>query len=285
MRDCFFSNLGRFVDLLTSIYDKNHIRFKEAKATFYRFTDFHRVLDQRLLTTYFQPILQLNEGSPVGFEILNRPPASRWFPTTEKFYDFVGHSGQTLRFEQYCSEQSLKCFVSNLSGRPEMRNALLFLNVHPQTLEVTDPSQGEIGELLLNLGISPEQVIFELTEKQEIIDFKKLRQALDRYRSLGYRIAMDDAGAGYNSLKTLIHVQPDYIKIDRSLIDHIDTREMQQRMVELLMNFGEHTQAKLIAEGIERPEEVSYLQDLGIPFGQGYALGKPAQQLTIGELP
>jgi EAL domain-containing protein (putative c-di-GMP-specific phosphodiesterase class I) len=103
-----------------------------------------------------------------------------------------------------------------------------------------------------------------------------LQRAVAHYREQGYSIAIDDLGSGYAGLKMLAELEPDYVKLARFLISGIDTSCTKQALVEALVTFCGRIGAKVIAEGIERPEELAYLSFAGVAFGQGYLLAKPA---------
>ena len=121
-----------------------------------------------------------------------------------------------------------------------------------------------------------------MTERSAVTDFVEFERVLFHFCSHWYRIAVDDVGSAYNSLKTLIYLKPEFIKLDRSMIQFIDKHSEQQQLVMLLMEYAEQVGTKIIAEGIERLEELHYLQQIGIHYAQGYILGKPAKDLQLG---
>ncbi|MNN73966.1 putative cyclic-di-GMP phosphodiesterase AdrB [compost metagenome] len=96
---------------------------------------------------------------------------------------------------------------------------------------------------------------------------------------------MDDAGSGYNSLKTLVYLKPEFIKLDKSLIRGVHSNREQQELLELISEYASRSATRVIAEGIETEEELLYLQMAGIEFGQGYALGRPGDLPVQGAFP
>ncbi|MNH71289.1 putative membrane protein YjcC [compost metagenome] len=270
--------------LFTYFQYLNQARKKEIME-YRRFVAFHHIMRNQTLSTFFQPILHLDTGENVGYEILNRPPASELFPTTEHFYDFVGQTDQVSLFEQGCRQISLRSFREKVAGLPERDNALIFLNVHPHALSEEHITSGELLELVERYGLSPGQIVFELTEKQAVTDYESYEGVLASYRAQGFRIAIDDAGSGYNSLKTLVYLKPEYVKLDRSLIQDIHLNPVQQQIVMILVEYANKSGTHVIAEGIERVEELAYLRERGVHMGQGYALGRPSSELTMGALP
>ncbi|ANS74349.1 diguanylate cyclase [Paenibacillus yonginensis] len=243
-----------------------------------RFDELQRIVRGKKLTTYFQPIFHLQKNDCLGFEVLNRPTVSSHFPTTESFYDFIGQTDQVFAFERFCRELSLERF--NLAAdEGHKRAAVIFLNVHPEVLSDANYRSGETLHLLSRFGFTPEQIVFELTERQAVQDYDAFERVLSHYRSQGFRIAIDDAGSGYNSLKAIVSLKPEFIKLDKSLIRDVHVQPNQRKVVKLLQEFAEASGTHIIAEGIESREEISYLRSEGIEFGQGYALGRPETSL------
>ncbi|HEY9577319.1 MAG TPA: EAL domain-containing protein [Pseudobacillus sp.] len=234
------------------------------------------------LQTFFQPIISLSNGVNLGYEILNRPPEDSIFQSTETFYDFVGQNEVLTDFEQYCIHLSTKRFGQISQELTHRLDTLIFLNIAPQALVQLEHHVTEFEQLLSLNWLLPSQIIFEMTEKQECPDYSVMEEPLITYRKAGFRFAVDDAGSGYNSLKTILVIKPDFIKLDKSLIRFIDMRSDQQNILRLLVDVSERSGSKLVAEGIERPEEIEYLTAAGIHYGQGYAIGKPAPVLKEG---
>lgn len=264
-----------------------YLRYRLKKESLYhkRFMMLQKIMRNQLLDTFFQPIVCLQSGTTIGYEALNRPAPSKWFPSTESFYDFVGQTDQVFLFDYFCRNISLQRFIE-LSEHLEAReDTLLFMNIHPHVLLDSSYHSGETLGLLQDLGIDPGNIVLELTERSAVTDFVQFEQVLSNYRSQGFRIAVDDMGAGYNSLKTLVHLKPEFIKLDKSLTQNIDQNNSQQQMVTLIIEFSKKTMTHVIAEGIERVEDLSYLSNKEVDFGQGYALGKPKKEVMPGKVP
>jgi EAL domain-containing protein (putative c-di-GMP-specific phosphodiesterase class I) len=235
--------------------------------------------------TLFQPILSLQKGSTIGFEVLNRPQKTKTFPTTEHFYDFVGKSSEVFKIERFLRNLSFERFAEQASTSSEHMNHLVFVNIQSQILGDPTYQSGITLDLLGKHNLSPFQIILELTEKEAVLNYNQFENIIDHYRQQGFRIALDDVGTGYNSLQTLIRVKPEFIKLDKSLIRNIDKHPEQQCLVELLLDFALQVDTSIIAEGIETLSELKILKDIGIHMGQGYALGKPKTELCNGQFP
>ncbi|SDM87723.1 EAL domain-containing protein [Bacillus sp. OK048] len=260
-------------------------RRKNDIVYFKRLKELRKIIKNQALDTFFQPILKLNSGETIGYEALNRPAATNLFSDTETFYDFVGQSNQVFFFECFCRNLSLKRFIERYKENKQERTSLIFINIHPHVLLDSNYHSGETLQLLSGLGIDPKQVVFELTEKSAVTEFAMFEKVLSNYREQGFRIAIDDVGSGYNSLKTLIYLKPEFIKLDKALIQNIDQNREQQQLVKLIIDYAKQSSTEIIAEGIERIEELAFLCEQGVHYGQGYALGKPKEEIKPGIIP
>ncbi|MDQ0199132.1 EAL domain-containing protein [Neobacillus ginsengisoli] len=270
-----------YINYLGYLRSNRDFLFQEFK----RKEELKELLQAEKVNTVFQPILSLGDGDTVGFEILNRPQKTELFPTVENFYDYVSKSQNVLMVERFLRNLSLERYSEQIKSSPCHNDQLVFLNIQPQVL--ADPAylSGKTLEMLAIHNLSPEKVVLELTEKEAVIDYNLFKKMIEHYRRQGFRIAVDDAGTGYNSLKTLISLKPEFIKIDKSLIRDIEQNPSQQHLVELLLEFAIQSDTVVIAEGIETLAELRFLKKLGVHLGQGYALGKPQPLLKNGQLP
>lgn len=261
---------------------EDYIKYHRQAYTNYKIQldELMAVMRGKSLATYYQPILDVRQGEIIGFEALNRP-ISTIFKNVDAFYDFIGTSRYVFTFERICRNLSIQRFHERLSIEGKECTPLLFLNIHPNVLLDSNYCIGETRQILEQFGFTPEQVVFELTEKCAVTDFDEFARVLNHYRSQGYRIAVDDVGSGYNSLKTLIYLKPEFIKIDRALIQHIDSEMPQQQLVKILVDYAQQTSTKVIAEGIERYEELQFLQQIGVDYAQGYAIGRPNEHISF----
>src|SRR5205814_6532680 len=121
----------------------------------------------------------------------------------------------------------------------------------------------------------PARVVIEITERTAIKDYPKFRERLRLFRERGFRFAVDDAGSGYAGLGSIANLEPDFIKLDISLINSIDTNFIKQNLVETMVRFADEHGAKVIAEGVERAEELDTVKRLGVHLVQGFFLHRP----------
>jgi EAL domain-containing protein (putative c-di-GMP-specific phosphodiesterase class I) len=217
--------------------------------------------DPDLLRIEFQPILDLSSMRTVGAEALARfhlePRRSPdlWFAEAEK----VG-----LRVEL-----ELEAMRRALEATANLRSSIyLSLNASPAT--VTSP--GFNDTLALAAG---RPLVIEITEHAAIEDYDKVARGLSTILRRGGKLAVDDAGAGFASLRHILRLSPNIIKLDRSVIADLDRDVGARAMARALIEFAETTGTSIVAEGIERKEELESLRALGVGFGQGYHLGRP----------
>lgn len=218
----------------------------------------------------FQPIVSLESGRIHGHESLSRLSHGGSITNPEELFNKARKHGLTAEIEKLCREKALsRASEMGLQG-------MIFINVCPALLHTEGHRPGFTAELLNHLEIDHSRVVFELTEKTLITDYKLFERGVAHYRSQGYRIAIDDLGDGYAGLKMLSQVIPDYIKLAMFLVSDIDTSPARQALVEALVCFSKKIGAQVIAEGIERPEELAYFTSIGAEYGQGYLLARPS---------
>ena len=198
-----------------------------------------------------------------GYEALARfddpsvPNVEAWFRTAHEL-------GMADQLEAAALASALRV----RSGLPV--NCFLSVNVSPHLLAAPAVQQVLDGEGPLG------GVIIELTEHTAIDSYAEVEGALNRYRAAGALVAVDDAGSGYAGLKHLLDLRPSMIKLDRHFVDGIDRDPAKRVMAEMLGTFADRTDCWLLAEGVERPEELALIASLGVPLAQGYLLGRPA---------
>ena len=219
--------------------------------------------------TLVHPIFRLDDLSIIGYEALSRGPEGGEFEHPDKLFRVAYDADLVVRLERLCR---LRAFEA-APGLPEGR--LLFINIEPDA--VADPDLRDImfTTLYIGSGVNPESVVFEITERSAITDFAAFRSTLEYLRTLGFRVAVDDGGAGYASLQSLAEVRPEWLKIDMSLVAEIDTDEIRRILVTSMVMFSERLGVSLVAEGIERVEQLETLRNLGVEYGQGFLFCEP----------
>ncbi|RIX46509.1 EAL domain-containing protein [Paenibacillus nanensis] len=229
-----------------------------------------RILNGKQIYPVYQPIISVNRMEIFGFEALTRLHDANVFKGPLELFQFAGEEEKMYSLEKLARELSI-------DGCQSLKpNQKLFINVMAQIMEDPGFSPGQTIDLLEKHHLSPEQVVFEITERSSIEDFPSVKKTLEHYRNQGYQIAIDDVGAGYSSLQSVVELRPDYLKVDRSIISHIHQDDVKKHVLHTLQEVGAKLGVSLIAEGIEQQEELDVLTQMGIPYAQGYLLGRPA---------
>ncbi|AFL99591.1 diguanylate cyclase (GGDEF) domain-containing protein [Desulfitobacterium dehalogenans ATCC 51507] len=219
----------------------------------------------------FQPILDVISGEFFGFEALARLKQPSSFTSIADLFPFADKIGKLYPVETICRRTA----IAN-SSQILRSNEFLFLNVEPQV--ITDPefSSGQTRKLLDAQGLTPSDVVLEITERSAIENYETFREALEHYRKQGYLIALDDVGAGYSSLQSIAELHPDFLKIDRSLIQGIHLDPTKWALLETFVTFSRRIGCRILAEGVETPEEMQTVVQLGVDYVQGYFIAKPS---------
>ena len=237
------------------------------------------ILNGRRVTTVFQPIVSLVDGQVVAYEALTRGPVDSPLATPDKLFAAAEAVGLLRPLEQLCRQTALRL----ARGLPP--KSRLFLNVSPDV--VRDPSLST--DLLLTHDLPADRIVVELTERHAIRDWDAFERTLAMYRAQGFGIAVDDAGAGHSSLRAVAALRPDFIKIDMALVRDIDRDRAKHALVAALVTFARRINAFLVAEGIETEDELNAVVEIGVPYGQGFLIGRPDAEFkepnsSIGDL-
>lgn len=248
---------------------------QEAKDAEHRTQELRNIIRTRSVHTVYQPIVDLKEGKTIGFEALSRGPQGE-FEFPEKLFKVAYESDLVWRLERLCREQAFA------NAKDLEANQLLFVNVDPDAIHDPQFRSDETAKKLAVIDLEPDRIVLELTERTAIKDFTIFRHTLEIFRGLGYKIAVDDVGAGYAALQSIAEVQPDYVKIDMSLIRDCDSEMVKQELANTILNFAKRVGIDAIAEGVETQEELHTLRDLGLRYSQGFLFGIPQATLRAG---
>ncbi len=235
------------------------------------------LIRNKRLTSHFQPIYAAKDGSVFGYEALARQKGPSPFLDIGELFRTANTTGCLNALDKLCLETALCCLAET---RFLDHNWHLFINICPETFMNPAFPCRIFTELIRGMGVSSERVILEITEESVISNYALFRSSLDNYRQQGFKIAVDDFGAGYAGLKMLSTVEPDFVKIDRHFIANIDRSLIHANLVEAIATACNRIGIKIVAEGIERHEELAVVSNMGIDLVQGFLLGRPAPSLN-----
>ena len=249
-------------EVIDALVEQRSVLRREEEVQRARVERIERALGiERAFTMAFQPICSLDTRRAIGAEALARfrgPPERTpdlWFAEADE----VG-----LR-----EELELAAVSRALEGLSELPDQVfLAINASPTTT-----ATAALHQLLA--AVDADRIVIEITEHAPVADYDELNAALDRLRGIGARLAIDDAGAGFASLRHILSLGPEIIKLDRSLIEGIATDRAQEALAAGLISFAEKSGATIVAEGIEIDEELDALRSLGVAYGQGFLLARP----------
>ena len=224
-------------------------------------------LEPGSMAMVFQPIVHLDSGHVAGFEALAR---FRCEPdrSPDAWFAEAAEVGLGTALELAAVELAIQEFATTGS------DAYLSVNVSPQTAlspELDALARGDVAERL----------VFEITEHAAVRDYDHLISRLGGPRARGIRIAVDDTGAGFASLQHILRLRPDIIKLDMALTRGIDVDPVRRSLAAALVSFGQELRAHVVAEGVETERELETLRLLGIRYGQGFCLGRPAPAVVF----
>jgi EAL domain-containing protein (putative c-di-GMP-specific phosphodiesterase class I)/GGDEF domain-containing protein len=240
--------------------------------------ELEKIITQANVRAVFQPIFNIITNQIHGFEALSRGPEHSPLHSPIPLFQTAEHLGRLSELETLCRSISIEGFHKRqLDGK-------LFINISPKALLDPHHPKGLTLQLVQRLGLSPSDVVIELSEQYKADDIDLLKSCLNHYRQQGFLTAIDDLGAGYSGLRLWSELAPDYVKIDRHFIHQIDNNAVKQEFVRSIVDLCQSLTCKVIAEGIETTKELTVLKQLGVTYCQGYLLGRPSDA-PVHEIP
>jgi diguanylate cyclase (GGDEF)-like protein len=236
------------------------------------------VASKRSLIPVYQPIFSLATGDVIGHEALVRPAPDSGFINAEALFAAAESTGRTTELDTACIE------VVAAGAGSMAKDRYLAVNLSPRTLESDDFSAARLAAIFARHGLSPANLVLEITEREAVEDIDRLRLNLDACRRTGMRIAADDVGAGNAGLRLLSEITFDLVKIDLSLVQGGAMRDSSLAVLRALLELAARSSATIVAEGVETAHQLEVVRDLGIKAGQGYLLGRPARTLVTDRL-
>jgi len=226
-----------------------------------------RAVHEKAISTVFQPVLDLNDFSIVGYEALSRGPAGTEIENPEIIFELARDFDLVWELEKLC--------IDNV--RPALKDVcsrgFLFFNLESQFIQQLQQRGTEVFESFVDCH---HQVVIEVTERSAIRDYRTFRRTLHDLKAMGFRIAIDDCGSGYATLEAVAELRPDYLKVGHSLFRDVEKDPIRRRLVDLVARCADTINAKTIAEAIETEDQLRICRELGIQYGQGFLFAQPA---------
>jgi len=235
--------------------------------------ELQRIILKEQITILFQPIYDMETLRPHGFEALCRGPKNTEFFTPVALFDTAEKSDLAFELDHLCRRKALQAAGGS---RGLAREFKLFINTLPFSMRDPDFQGNELIRLL-GKDLAPDQIVFEVTERRAIENYHLFRDAMKYFQHLRCLFAIDDMGAGYSGLDKIVELQPNYVKLDMSMVRDIHTSFVKKEMVQTFKAMADKIDAKLVAEGIEKREEFEVVREIGVNYIQGNYLGRPLQ--------
>ncbi len=223
---------------------------------------------------FYQPVVDLLQRRVLGYEALTRPSGEA-FEGPDRLFKAAYDHDLVWKLERLCRERALR----GAAGLPH--DQLLFLNTEPDTIHDPALRSESILQLIREVALSPNRIVLEMTEHAAVRDLATLRQVLNYYQFLGFRLAVDDVGSGYSGLKSIAEIKPDFLKIDMALIRDIHEHPIKQDLTSTIVRFSSQSGITLIAEGVETAQELRCLRSLGVRYAQGYHFARPGPAFPV----
>jgi EAL domain-containing protein (putative c-di-GMP-specific phosphodiesterase class I) len=232
--------------------------------------EFFDIINNKTLTSYFQPIINASDRSIYGYEALIRGVKENgelMFP--DVLFAKSTRNDLNFKLDRMCRESALKtAAVKRITQK-------VFINFIPTAIYDPEFCLSSTVKWAKQLEFDPKNIIFEVIETESVKDKEHLKKILTYYREQGFEIALDDVGEGYSSLNMLINLKPNIIKVDRNIIENIDKDELKQSTYKALYSLAKENGIKVLAEGVETSFEVEMIESIGVDYMQGYYFGRP----------
>ncbi len=231
-----------------------------------------KILQDQRLMTYFQPIVDIQQPTDVvGYECLLRGTTEDGsIIPPDRLYQAARATGMLYTLDSAARNTAIK------SSATQAIQGNIFINFNPTAFNRPEKCFEDTFAYAREQGIEPERIVFEVVESEETEDPRALAVIMNYCRVAGAKVALDDLGAGYNSLNLLTFLQPDYIKLDMQLIRHVHRDPYKGLVAAKLLEMARELEVATVVEGIETPDEWQWMRDHGADYAQGYLFARPA---------
>jgi diguanylate cyclase (GGDEF)-like protein len=229
-----------------------------------------KICQQRDLQVHFQPIIRLDSGDLLGYEALTRPPLDGPFSTATELFGAASRNGLLASLELACCEEAVQKFARlGLRGR-------LLLNMSPESIIDAHLYTDARFDFLRHPQLATTRIVVELAEQQKETNLERLCEAVMVFRSLGADIAINDLGRGFSSLWLWSELRPEIVKMGMHFVHGVHRNAIKYQFLKSIQQIAEACGSSLVAEGIEDKADCRTLRDMGIAYGQGNFIARPA---------
>lgn len=247
-----------------------------------RHSDLISIIHERRFTSHMQKIVDLRNGGEVyGYEMLLRPKEN-----SSPFHPYeLFRAAQETGFHSFL-DRAARISAIEAGARHLDKGLKRFVNFLPSSIYNPEYCLTHTFRAIHEHRQDPADFVFEVVETERIADISKLASIFNVYKRNGMKVALDDVGAGYSTREVLAALKPDYVKIDRDVVRFSDQDPERRRSLKAIVETSLSVGAVILAEGLERPEELEVCRAAGVHLAQGYLFGMPgpaADPVSIGE--
>lgn len=235
--------------------------------------EFHQIIKESKVTSLFQPIISLTDGTVIGYEALSRGPQNSHMQSPEALLKIAKSCNKLWELEEVFRTKALESI-----SRSKL-NVKIFLNINPEIINSLKFKDSFTREYLKKYNLDCDNIIFEITERDEVKNVNSFIKTIEYLKGQKYQIAIDDVGAAHSGLNRICHIKPHYLKLDMELVRDVDKDFTKQAIIKSMCELSKLTEASLIAEGIETEAELNTLIEIGVKYGQGYFIQKPESDI------
>ncbi|MCM3207318.1 EAL domain-containing protein [Paenibacillus illinoisensis] len=242
----------------------------------FKHADLVSIILNTQFSSHMQPIVDANEQI-VGFEFLLRPSENGKTFSPYNLFEVARDTGLHSFLDRTARITAIETSAAFLP-----HGVKRFVNFLPSSIYNPEFCLTHTFEAIERLELDPKDFVFEVVETEQIQHMSILQHIFSVYRSRGMSVALDDVGAGYSTIELMNRLEPDFVKIDRSLIDQCDRDPVKQQQIIDIVQMSRRFGGRVLAEGIERMEEFDFCRSIGIELAQGYYFGKPSPKPPQG---
>lgn len=271
LKNPMVNNLRLITQLINNA--KKMGEFMAIKQDYHSKFNLQKIIIEQQINTVFQPIVAVNDLAILGYEALSRGPADTEFCSPLLLFIIAAECGLSFELDRLCRKKALE------RVRHMKTNKKIFVNTLTMTIHDPEFRGAYLNDLLEDLKLKPENVVFEVSERLAIDNYDIFRVAMKDYKDIGIVQAHDDIGKGYSDLERVMELHPGFMKVDISFVRGVDKSFIKQEIVKSMVNLARGIDSEIIAEGVETREEFEKLKELGVTYAQGFLFGKPDERL------
>lgn len=237
--------------------------------------ELERIVKEQAIETLFQPVVDLDDNHVIGYEALTRGPRATDFEMPLSLFERSKEIGIAEELDRVCRHAALT------HARKLEPGDKLFINALPDSLLEPGFRDALLADLQQNHPVARQDIVLEITDRWAIHDYEAFCSEVSNLKACGFRMSFDNVGKSSTSLESLLELEPDFIKIDGSLIRNIHKNLIKQELVRSLCRAAQTIDSQIIAEGIETRDEMEAVKRCGVQMGQGYYFSRPSRELPV----